>query len=113
MSDLLTYKGYLGQVELDEDVGLLHGQVINTRDVITFQGRSVDEVRSAFRASIEDYLEFCKERGEEPEKPFSGRFVLRITPKLHRAIVLAAAREQKSLNSWVAEHLEKDALSPV
>ena len=112
MSDLLTYKGYLGQVELDEDVGLLHGQVINTRDVITFQGRSVDELRSAFRDSIEDYLQFCKERGEEPEKPFSGRFVLRITPELHRAIVLAAAREKKGLNSWVAEHLEKDALVP-
>ncbi len=111
MSDLLTYNGYLGQVELDEEAGLLHGQVINTRDVITFQGGSVNEVKDAFRDSVEDYLEFCRQRGEEPEKPFSGKFVLRLTPELHRAIVLAAAKERKSLNSWVAEHLEKDALA--
>lgn len=68
---LMQYRDYVGKVELDEDAGILHGQVINMRDVITFQGQTVDEIRRAMKDSVEDYLEFCKERGEEPEKPFS------------------------------------------
>ena len=51
--------------------GIFHGEIINIRDVITFQGQSVAELTKAFRDSIEDYLQFCEERGESPEKPFS------------------------------------------
>ena len=65
---MMEYKGYIGRVELDDEAGLFHGEVINTRDVITFQGTSVEELRQAFADSIEDYLEFCKERGEEPDR---------------------------------------------
>ena len=64
---MLEVKGYTGQVELDDGAGIFHGEVIDTRDVITFQGRSVEEIEQAFRESIDDYLDFCKERGEEPE----------------------------------------------
>jgi predicted HicB family RNase H-like nuclease len=77
----MTYKGYQAHVELDEQAGLFHGEVINTRDVITFQGSSVEELKQAFEDSVDDYLEFCKSRGEEPEKPFSGRFLVRVTPR--------------------------------
>ena len=66
---MLEYKGYIGKVEIDDEEGLLHGEVINIRDVITFQGTSVAEMQKAFRESVDDYLEFCAQRGESPEKP--------------------------------------------
>ncbi len=104
---MMNYKGYAGRVEFDDEAGLFHGEVVNTRDVITFQGATVDELRNAFRASVEDYLAFCAARGEAPEKPYSGQFVTRVSPALHRQISLAAACSGKSLNAWVAEQLEK------
>ena len=70
---MIEYKGYCGKVEFDDEAGIFQGDVINTRDVITFQGESVSELQQAFRDSIDDYLEFCQERGESPEKPFSGQ----------------------------------------
>ena len=108
----MTYKGYIGQVTLDEEAAVFHGQVMNTRDVITFQGRTVRELRKALKDSVEDYLAFCAERGEDPDKPLSGKFVVRISPELHREVAIAAAREGKSLNKWVAERLEKPFIEP-
>ncbi|MBI4352346.1 MAG: type II toxin-antitoxin system HicB family antitoxin [Candidatus Omnitrophica bacterium] len=105
----MKYKSYIAVVEFDDEANIFHGEVINTRDVITFQGRSVKELHEAFGDSIEDYLAFCAKRGEEPEKPFSGRFVLRLNPEEHRRIVMAAKRESKSLNAWAREHLIADA----
>ena len=58
---MLTYKGYAGQVEFDVEAGIFHGEVVDIRDVITFQGRSVEELTRAFRDSIDDYLEYCKQ----------------------------------------------------
>jgi predicted HicB family RNase H-like nuclease len=103
---MMEYKGYIGIVEFDDEAGIFHGEVINLRDVITFQGESVQELRQAFQDSVEDYLAFCAERNEEAEKPFSGTFTLRIPPELHRDIALQAKLAHKSLNSWVAEVLE-------
>jgi predicted HicB family RNase H-like nuclease len=104
---MMEYKGYMGRVEYDDEAGLFHGEVMNTRDVITFQGTTVTELRKAFRDSVEDYLAFCKVRGEEPDKPFSGQFITRVSPNLHRRISVAAALSGKSLNAWVTEQLEK------
>ena len=61
---MMEYKGYIGKVEFDDQAGIFHGEVVNTRDVITFQGESVAELKKAFRESVDDYLAFCKERGE-------------------------------------------------
>jgi predicted HicB family RNase H-like nuclease len=104
---MLTYKGYSGRAEYDDESGLLHGEVLDLRDVITFQAKSVDELEAAFRDSIDDYLEFCKERGEEPDKPFSGRLMLRLRPDLHRKVYVRAQNEGKSLNQWISDRLEK------
>lgn len=103
---MMEYKGYVGKVEFDEEAGIIHGEVINTRDVITFQGESVAEVKKSFHESVDDYLEFCKTRGETPDKPFSGQFVTRIPPELHRQVNVAAVLAGKSLNAWVAEQLQ-------
>lgn len=105
--NLLSYKKYVGKVEFDAEANLFHGKVINLRDVITFEGSCVDELRQAFVDSVEDYLEFCARRGETPEKPFSGQFVLRIDPEIHRRLSLEAKKRDKSLNQFVADLLEK------
>jgi predicted HicB family RNase H-like nuclease len=102
----MTYKGYQGKAELDEKAGVFHGEVINTRDVITFQGSSVKELKRAFEDSVDDYLEFCASRGEDPEKPFSGKFLVRVPPEVHRQIMTEARRQGKSLNAYVAEKLQ-------
>ncbi|HUT83593.1 MAG TPA: type II toxin-antitoxin system HicB family antitoxin [Thermodesulfobacteriota bacterium] len=104
---MLKYKGYKGSVEFDDDAGLLHGEVLDTRDVITFQGKTVEELRKAFRDSIDDYLEYCAERNEKPEKPFSGKFVVRLPSTLHHRAYIKAMEQGKSLNQLVVETLEK------
>jgi predicted HicB family RNase H-like nuclease len=103
---MMEYKGYLGQVEFDDEAGVFHGEVINTRDVIMFEGQRVPELKQAFRESIDDYLAFCASRGERPDKPFSGQFVTRIAPELHRQVNLAARQAGKSLNAWVSGQLQ-------
>ena len=101
----MEYNGYIGKVEFDEEASVFHGEVINTRDVITFQGQSVAELKKAFKESVDDYLAFCASRGEQPDKPFSGQFMTRIPPELHRQASLAASLSGTSLNAWVAEQL--------
>jgi predicted HicB family RNase H-like nuclease len=106
-NNVLEYKGYIGRVDFDSEADIFHGEVINLRDVITFQGDCVSELRQAFMESVEDYLAFCAERGESPEKPFSGHFVVRIDPELHREIYVRAKKADVSLNRFVQDALEK------
>jgi predicted HicB family RNase H-like nuclease len=82
---MMTHKGYQGRVEFDDEAGLFHGEVSGTRDVITFQGRAVDELRQAFRDSVDDYLDWCAARGKAPDRPYSGRLLLRLDPAPRRA----------------------------
>jgi predicted HicB family RNase H-like nuclease len=104
---MIQYKSYVAMVEFDDEANLFHGEVINMRDVVTFQGTSAQELKKAFRDSVDDYLAYCKQRGEDPSKPFSGQFVVRITPELHRKLFLSAKKAGKSLNAWVAEQLRQ------
>ena len=103
----MSYKGYEAVIEIDADANLFHGEVINTRDVITFEGKSPKELKRAFEESIEDYLAFCSSRNEKPDKPFSGKLLVRMTPELHRHIALEARRLGKSLNSYIVERLDR------
>ena len=104
---MMEYKGYRATVEFDYEAGVLHGRVIDTRDVIFFEATSVEQLEREFRFSIDDYLAACAERGREPDKPFSGRIPLKVSSELHRAATAAAKTEGKSLNSWVAEAIER------
>lgn len=106
---MMQYEGYIGSVEFDDAAGVFHGEVVNTRDVITFEGETVSEIKQAFHDSIDDYLAFCAERGEEPDKPFSGQFIAQVPPALRRKISAAAKRSGKSLNTWVCEQLSSAA----
>ena len=102
----MQYKNYIARIDIDEQNDTFHGRVINISDVINFKGKSMAELKREFAKSIEAYFEFCKDEGDEPEKPFSGRFVLRIDPEVHRAITRAAEREGVSINKWAEQQLE-------
>lgn len=104
-SEHMTYKGYEGVVECDETARLFTGEVINTRDVITFQGRSVHQLERAFKDSVDDYLDLCKSRNQEPDRPFSGKLMVRMPPELHRRVALDARRSRISLNRYIVDRL--------
>lgn len=105
---MMTYQGYIGDVEYDDQARLFHGEVVNTRDVITFQGTSVAELEQAFRASVDDYVSWCEEEGIPPEKPYSGKFNLRLSPELHREIAIAAKRLGTSINALVERAIQDE-----
>jgi predicted HicB family RNase H-like nuclease len=101
----MNYKEYEAVVEYDDQDKLFVGKVINTRDVIAFDGLSVDELEASFHAAVDDYLQDCARLGKDPDKPFSGRFNLRIPPELHRQVVIRAEQEGVSLNAFVEKTL--------
>jgi|GEM_PF-61795 len=104
---MMEYKGYQAEVAFDDEAQVLHGEVVNTRDVITFQAEAVADLEREFHKSVDVYLQFCKEIGQEPDKPFSGKFVVRLSPETHRRAYLAARRAGKSLNAWVSDVLDE------
>jgi predicted HicB family RNase H-like nuclease len=103
----MTYKGYIGVARVDEDAGVIRGKVVNTRDTITFQGKSFEEAEAAFRDSVDDYLEFCESLGEAPEKPFSGTFLVRVSPDVHRDLSAIAQAQGVSVNKLVSRQLTR------
>jgi predicted HicB family RNase H-like nuclease len=109
MSKPMTHKGYSARIEYSDEDGCFVGRVSGIRDIITFHGDSVAEIRKAFEDAVDFYLESCSARGESPNKPFTGRFVVRVSPELHSSIAIAARRDHKSINAWVAEVCESHA----
>jgi predicted HicB family RNase H-like nuclease len=107
MTNVMNHKGYIGMFNIDPEAGILYGEVINIRDVISFQGTTIEEVKRSFVESVEDYLEFCKERGEAPDKPFSGKFALRVSPEMHQQAYVKARQAGISLTEFVKKAIEK------
>lgn len=104
---MMDYKGYAGQiVGVDDKQGIIHGELVGINDVVTFQGKTFEELVQAFHDSVDDYLAFCEERSEPPEKSFSGKFLLRIPPGLHQQAALAAKKAGASLNAWVSSAIK-------
>lgn len=101
----MEYRGYTARVEFDQRVGILFGEVEGLRDVVTFKATDVRGIEKAFRDAVDDYLAMCAARGEDPEKRYSGKFMVRVDPHLHRDIAAAAARAGKSLNALTSEIL--------
>ena len=109
---MIEYKGYVGVFDYDAERETFHGTVVNLRDVITFYGRSVRELKRELAASVDEYLALCEERGEEPERPYSGTFLVRADPLLHRDVAVAAARNRTSMNEWVTSALREALAGP-
>lgn len=102
---MLNYKGYTGYAIFDDEARIFHGEVVGIRAVITFQGTTVGEIEQAFKDSIDDYIDWCKKRGKEPEKACSGKFNLRMPPELYVKIAAQAAQQGMSINSYIINKL--------
>lgn len=103
----LEHRGYFGSVEYSAEDELLHGRVLNIHDIVSYEGRSVEELKTHFVEAVDGYLRMCAELGQAPERPVSGKFNVRIPPELHRAAQRAAAEQDTSLNEMVAKALAR------
>lgn len=107
----MRYKGYAARIEYDARDDIFVGRVLGMRDIISFHASSVPELHEAFRDALEDYLADCAELGIAPEKPASGKVMLRIRPEVHAAASVAARAAGKSLNQWADEVFEQAAMA--
>ncbi len=104
---MLKYKGYTGVVEYDSDAETLFGKIVNANAAITFVGRSTEEIKTAFKNSVDCYLETCLKKNIEPKKPYSGNIRLRIAPELHQKASVKAHQVNSSLNGFIADAIEQ------
>lgn len=101
MSTLLSYKTYTAKVEFDPEAQIFHGRVLDINATVTFEVESAKEVKREFEKSVDEYLSFCKQLGQPPDRPFKGNIAFRTSPETHREICLAAAQADLSINSWM------------
>lgn len=113
LTNILNYEGYFAEFGYDESADAFHGRVIGLNDVIDFYGRSVDELKAEFRNSINEYINWCREEGEEPEKTWSGKMTLRPTDAQRRRYLVAAAAQKKSVSAWMLETLDRESAAIV
>ncbi|MDD4493985.1 MAG: type II toxin-antitoxin system HicB family antitoxin [Eubacteriales bacterium] len=107
MSDLLEYKGFYGTVEFSATDKALYGKIIGINSLISYEGESVKSLKEDFEAAIDDYLDLCAEKGLEPEKAYKGSFNVRVTPELHKNLVVYSASHGQTLNTTVEEAIKK------
>ncbi|MEO0408639.1 MAG: type II toxin-antitoxin system HicB family antitoxin [Cyanobacteria bacterium P01_A01_bin.135] len=107
---MLTYRGYTADLKVDTEAKLLRGQVLAIKDIITFEGKTVEEATASFEGAVDEYLAECETLGQSPDKPFSGRLLFRTSPEIHRNIYLASTKAEKSINAWIEGVVEREAL---
>ncbi len=112
MTGHFEYKGYLGSADVDAKNDVLFGRLLFIRDVIGYSGTSVAQLRQAFEEAVDDYLEVCAERGEEPDVPCKGSFNVRIGPERHRIASMRAREKGIGLNEYVCWALDEVARNP-
>ena len=105
----MTYKGFTARVDFDDAEGIFSGRLLGISDVVGFHADNVPELRAAFEDAVDDYVETCARIGKQPEKPASGKLMLRIPPDVHRAALVAAESAGTSLNQWASKVLRQAA----
>lgn len=103
----MTYKGYHARVEYDDEDELFFGRIAGISDSVGFHADSVAGLKAAFHEAVDDYLDTCARIGKEPQKPYSGKVMFRVSPEVHRKAALAAELAGKSLNQWAEEVLSR------
>ncbi|PPD43220.1 MAG: toxin-antitoxin system HicB family antitoxin [Methylobacter sp.] len=104
----LTYKGYTARIDFDDRDNILVGKLLGIQDIICFHADNVADLHAAFEEAVDDYLEACEKIGKSPEKPASGKLLLRVPPELHAAALVKAQSVGKSLNQWAIEALNRE-----
>jgi predicted HicB family RNase H-like nuclease len=108
MNNYIEYKGYRGVIDYSDQDSVLYGKIIGIDDLVTFEGSSVEEIKSAFFYAVDNYLETCKELGKNPEKEFKGVFNVRVREKVHKLAAIKAQSEKISLNKLVDKALRRE-----
>lgn len=108
MSNILEYKGYIGQVEFSAEDKIFHGKIEFINDLVTFEATSVEELEKEFKFAVDDYLETCKKLNVRPQKSFKGTFNVRIAPELHKEAAFQAVKRNLSLNRLVEEAIKHE-----
>ena len=106
----MKYKGYESVIRYSDEDDTFVGEVINTRDILIFEGSNVSEVEASFHAVVNEYIDDCRAESKERDKPFSGQFIMRIKPELHRELFAKAKKAGLSLNAFISKKLS-DAVS--
>jgi len=102
----LKYKGYSGTVEYSEEDKCLYGKAIGmNKNSVTYEGKTVEELKADFESGIDLYIESCKERGIKPQKPYSGSLNIRIPSELHSKLALKAQMTGRSINAIIKDLL--------
>ncbi len=107
MKNIIEYKNYLGSVEYSDDDEVFFGKILGIRDLVTYEGESVKELKQSFYESVDDYLQTCEELGKQPEKTFKGSFNIRIEADLHRLAFVLSTEKNISLNNFVKEAIKE------
>lgn len=103
----MTYKGYAARIDYSDEDGCFVGHIAGIKDIVGFHGESVKELRAAFEEAVDDYLATCERSGRAPQKPFSGKMMLRVPPEVHARAAMMAEAHGMSLNQWAAEVLSR------
>lgn len=105
----LKYKGYTGSVEYSEEDNCLFGKVQGlSGTLISYEGTTIDEIRSDFEGAVDDYLASCEQRGISPAKPYSGKLVLRMPSELHGRVAAAAAAAGTTINEFINKAISNE-----
>ena len=105
----MKYKGYAARIEYDANDRIFVGHLVGIRDIVGFHGESVAELETAFHEAVDNYLAACAKLRQQPNKPVSGKILLRVPPEIHSAAIMVAESEGKSLNQWAAHVLAEAA----
>ena len=105
--NMMELDGYRAKIEYDPELDQFRGEILGLNGSADFYGKSPASLRKEFKESLKVYLEVCAEKGISPTKEYSGKFNLRIPPRLHSEIAARAMAEEKSINQWVSENLER------
>ena len=105
---MLNYRGYIAKTDFDEHANVFSGVVINSRSLISFEGGDTESVKQSFHDVVDSHLQACKKRGISPEKPYSGKFNVRISPLLHEKLAIKAAEENLSQNKYIEKLFTRD-----
>lgn len=107
MTERLYYKDYFTDVHFDAESKILYGKIEGIADFVNFYTTDATKVEEEFRLAVDEYVAYCKEKGVDPEKSYSGVFNVRVSPELHRSLALKAIKEKSSLNAVVKSTLEQ------
>jgi predicted HicB family RNase H-like nuclease len=109
LSNIISYRNYHAEIKYDPSADAFHGRVLGMRDVISFYGRTPDDLRAEMRAAIDDYVAWCKEEGARPEKSWAGKLTLRPDEEVRRRVLIAAAARGQSVNAWINQVIDRES----